>query len=58
MLHLKEVAREFEVCEFVEGPTIQGFDLEGNFVAHLNYVGCTNLSEFFVPQEVEDNRSP
>ena len=58
IFHLKEVAREFDIFEFVKGPTIHGFDPEGNFVAHLNFVGYTNLSKIFVPQEVEENRSP
>ena len=48
-MYLKEMAREFEICEFIEGPTIQGFDPKGIFVAHLNFVGCTNLSNSFIP---------
>ena len=55
-MHLKEVPREFQICEFIEGPTIQGFDLGGTFMAHLNLVGYTNLSEIFTPQEVERDR--
>ena len=43
--------------KFVEGPTIQGFDLEGVFVALLNFFGYTNLSEIFIPHEIEENRS-
>ena len=49
LLHLREVVREFETCEFVEGLVLRRFDHEGILVAHLNFVGYTNLSEIFVP---------
>lgn len=51
--HLIEVARDYEFCEFVEGSTMKGFDLEGIFVSHLNYVFYSNLIEIFIPQEIE-----
>ena len=57
-MHLKEVGREFEGCEFVEGLVVQGFDPKGIFVSHLNFVGYTNISKIFVPQEIQENRSP
>lgn len=53
--HLREVAREYKTCEFVEGSIVQGFDPEVIFVAHLNFVGYSNLIEIFVPQEIEEN---
>lgn len=58
LFHLREVTREFETCEFSEGPAIQGFDLEGIFMAHLNFIGYTNLFEIFIPWEIQENRSP
>lgn len=58
IIHLKEAAREFEICEFIEGTSIQGFDLEGIFMAHLNLVGYMNLSEIFIPWKVEGDGSP
>lgn len=58
IIHLREVVREYEICEFVEGPAGRGFDLEGIFKAHLNFVGYSNLSKIFVPQEIEGSRIP
>ena len=58
IIHLKEMAREFEICEFIEGLAVQGFDPKGIFVAHLNFVGYTNISEIFVPQGIKGNRIP
>ena len=56
---MKELAREFKSCEFVEGPLVRRFNPEGIFVVHLNFVGYSNLIESFVPQEIEGNtRSP
>lgn len=55
IVHLREVAKEYEICEFVEGPTLQGFDPEGISVAHLLFVGDSNLNKIFVPQEIEGN---
>lgn len=49
LIHLKEVVREFKDYEFIEGSTIQGFDLKCIFVAHLNFVGYTNISEILIP---------
>ena len=57
-MHLKEVEREFETCEFSEGLVVQGFDLEGIFVAHLKFDGYTNVFEIFEPREIEEIRSP
>lgn len=57
-MHLRKVAREYEIYEFVDGPIVWGFDPEGIFVANLNFVGHSNLFEIFVPQEIEGNRSP
>lgn len=48
--------REYELYEFAEGPSIQRFDPEGIFVSHLNFVYYTNLSNIFVPHEIEENR--
>ena len=39
LTHLKEVEREFEGCEFIEGLVVQGFDLEGICVSNLNFMG-------------------
>ena len=50
IMHSKEVAREFETCEFIQGPAVQGFDPEGIFVAHLNFFGYTNISKKIIPQ--------
>ena len=36
LMHLKEVAREFETCQFIEGHVVQGFDPKGIFMSHLN----------------------
>lgn len=47
-MHLKEVARELEIFEFVKGPAVQGFDPVGIFVAHLNFFGYTNLFEISI----------
>lgn len=58
LMHLREAKREFDISEFVEGPIIQGFSLEGIFVAHSNFVGYRNLSKIFVPQEIEGNIFP
>ena len=58
LLHLREVEREFETHGFVEGPLIQGFDLEGISVAHLNFVGYIDFSKIFIPWEIKENRSP
>lgn len=57
--HLKELAKEFEFCEFIEAFIVKGFEPEGIFVAHLNLVGYSNLIGVFTPQEIEENpRSP
>lgn len=53
--HLREVARECEICDFVEGPRVRGFDPKGIFVAHLNFVGYSNLIKIFIPQDIEGN---
>lgn len=37
LLHLRKVEGEYKLCEFVEGPAIQGFDPKGIFVSHLNF---------------------
>ena len=58
LLYLRDVAREFETCEFVEGPIFRRFDPEGVFVAHLNFDGYTNIPKIFVPQERKENRIP
>lgn len=58
LINLKEVAREFEGIEFIEGPALQGFDPEGIFVANLNFLGYTNIFEIFVPQEIQENKIP
>ena len=49
IMHLKEVAKEFETCEFIEGPVVQGFDPKGTFVAHLNFIVYTNVFEIYIP---------
>ena len=53
--HLKEVARDFELCQFIQAPTVRGFDPKGVFMAHLNSIGYSNLTEIFSPQEIEGN---
>ena len=56
--HLRKVARDYELCEFVQGPTVQEFYPEGIFVSHLNFVGYSNLSGIFASWEIEgDTRS-
>jgi hypothetical protein len=57
-LHLKEVAREFYICEFVEGFAIESFYPKDIFVAHLTFMGYANLFEIFMPQEIEGKKSP
>ena len=47
-MHLREVEIEFDICEFVEGLVVQGFEPKHIFVAHLNFVSYTNLSKIFV----------
>lgn len=56
-MHLKEAVIEFEIYEFIEGPVVQVFYPKCIFVAHLNFVGYTNLSKNFTPQEVEGDKS-
>jgi hypothetical protein len=51
--HLREVSRDYEFCVFVQGQAVKGFDSEGIFVAHLNFVGYSNLTGIFTPQEIE-----
>ena len=51
--HLREVARHYELCEFVQGPVVKGFDPEGIFIVDLNFVGYSNLTGIFTPQEIE-----
>ena len=55
LIHLREVAKEYEVVEFVEGWIAQWFCPEGIFVAHLKVVGYSNLNEIIMPQEIERN---
>ena len=47
--HLKEVAKYFEFCEFIESLAVKGFDPDGIFMAHLNFVGYSNLKGIFSP---------
>lgn len=57
--HLREVARYYDFFEFFQGPIVKGFDLEGIFVAYLNFVGYSNLTGIFTSQEIEgDTRIP
>ena len=49
------MARYYEFYEFIQGPTVKGFDTEGIFVAHLNFVEYSNLTKIFTPQEIEGN---
>ena len=57
--HLKEVARDFELCEFIQAPTVRGFNPKGVFTAHLNSIGYSNLTKIFIPLENEGNpRNP
>ena len=49
------VVKDYEFYEFIQGLVIKGFDPEGIFVAHLNFVGYSNLSGIFTPQEIEGN---
>ena len=57
--HLRHVARDYEFYEFGQGPIVKGFDPQGLFVAHLNFVGYSNLVGIFKPQEIEsDTGSP
>ena len=52
---MKEVAKEFELCEFGLAPTVKWFNLEGIFVALLNSVGYSNPARIFTPQEIKEN---
>lgn len=54
--NLREVARDFEFCEFVEGPVVKVFDLESIFVSHLNFVCYLNLIDIFIQQEIEGDK--
>ena len=45
---LKEVARDFEIFEFIQTLVIKYFDPEGVFMAQLNYVGYSNLTRILV----------
>ena len=53
--HLSEFSRDYDFCEFVQGPTVKGLDREGIFVSHLNFVGYSNLTKIFIPQEIQGN---
>ena len=55
IIHLRELVREYGIYEFVEGLAIRGFDPEGIFIAHLNFVGYSNVTEILVPREIEGN---
>lgn len=52
-MHLRDVEIAFEVYEFFEGLAVQGFDLRGICVHHLNFLDYTNIFEIFVPHEIE-----
>ena len=52
---MKEVAKEFELCEFGLDPTVKGFEPEGIFLAHLKSIRHSNLPKKFTPQEIEEN---
>lgn len=57
--HLKEVAKDFELCEYFLALVVKGSDPEGIFVAHLKFDGYSNLTKIFTPREIEENpRSP
>lgn len=47
--HLREVARDCDFFEFVQGPIVKGFDPEGIFVVHLHFVGYSKLTILFTP---------
>ena len=49
---MKEVAKDFELCEFGLDLVVKGFDPKGNLVSHLNSVKYSNLSVIFTPQEI------
>lgn len=49
--HIKEVSREFELCQFNISPLVKGFDTHGFFVVHLHTVGYSNLTGIFSTQE-------
>ena len=50
------MARYFELCEFIQVLEVKDFDPKGAFLAHLNFVGYSNLMVIFTPQETEGNR--
>ena len=47
--YLREVEIYYELCEFVQGPIIKGFDPKGFFVSHLYFFGYSNLTTIFTP---------
>jgi hypothetical protein len=52
---MKEVTKEFKLCESGLALEIKGFDLEIICVSHLKSIGYSNLARILTPQEVEPN---
>ena len=42
--------------EFIQGPTVRGFDPKEIFVAHLIFVGYSNLTKILTPKQGERNQ--
>lgn len=54
-MHMKEIDKQFELCEFGLALLVKGLNHKGIFLAHINSIEYSNLARIFTLQKINEN---